>query len=146
VTAINGADVRITWELPAGTVAPVSAYRVFIQQADGNFAEETASCDGSDATIVAARQCDVPLPTLRAAPFSLVYDTLVQVRVQALNANGWGKLSQVNVAGARVQTPPATMAAPTMGSGTTTSQLQVDFVALAFGQPTGGAVIDSYHL
>jgi hypothetical protein len=38
------------------------------------------------------------------------------------------------------------MAAPTMGASTTTSQLEVDFVALTTGAETGGSTIDSYHL
>lgn len=146
VTAINGANVRITWQSPANTAAPITAYRVFIRQADGNFAEDLASCDGSDPAIRTALTCDVPLPTLRAAPFSLVYGALVQVRVQAQNANDWGKLSQVNVAGATVQTPPVAMLAPTMGSSTATTSLHLEFSALAFGIATGGATIDSYNL
>jgi hypothetical protein len=66
--------------------------------------------------------------------------------VQAQNANDWGKLSQVNVAGAYVETPPLTMATPTMGSSTSTTSLHIEWLALVFGQPTGGASIDSYHL
>jgi len=38
------------------------------------------------------------------------------------------------------------MAAPTMGTNTTTIQLHLDFIALTFGEATGGTTIDSYHL
>jgi hypothetical protein len=146
VTAISGTDASITWQTPANSAAPLTAYRIYIRQSDGNFAEELTSCNGATSAIRTALACDVPLTTLRAAPFSLAYGALVQVRVQAQNANGWGTLSQVNVAGAHVETPPLVMDAPTMGSSTSTTSLEIEFVALVSGEPTGGAVIDSYNL
>ena len=69
-------------------------------------------------------QCDISLTTLRASPFDLAYGALVQARVQAMNANGWGGLSQVNLDGARIQTEPSTMSAPVMGDQTSTSQIE----------------------
>ena len=91
-------------------------------------------------------QCDIPLTTLRDPPFSLAYGALVQVRVQAQNANGWGSLSQVNLDGARIQTEPVQMSAPVMGDQTSTTEIQVTFTALTTDQVTGGAAIDSYNL
>jgi hypothetical protein len=91
----------------------------------------------------------VPLATLGSGSgnaYGLSYDDLVQARVQAENANGWGSLSQVNLVGAKVQTTPTKMLVPTMGTATTTAQVQVLFTALATAAETGGASLDSYHL
>jgi hypothetical protein len=78
-----------------------------ILQADGTFGEETTDCDGGSATVLANLECAIPLTTLRASPFDLTYGTLVQARVMAQNANGWGSLSQVNLVGASIETGPA---------------------------------------
>jgi hypothetical protein len=145
VTANSGTDVTITWTAPANSAAPLEAYRIWVRHADGTFSEETTHCDGADPAILAALTCTVPLTHLRPS-YSLGYDALVQARVQAKNANGWGSLSQVNLAGARIQTEPSQMAAPVMGSATSTTQLEVDFTALATAAERGGAAIDSYHL
>lgn len=47
-----------------------------------------AVCDGSDATIFAALTCTVPIATLAAAPYSLVYQDSVKVKVIATNVKG----------------------------------------------------------
>jgi hypothetical protein len=106
VTAVVGTDVQITWTEPENSAAPIIAYSIVILQADGAFAEETTDCDGADPTILAALECSIPLTTLRATPFDLTYGTLIQARVSAQNANGWGSLSQVNLGGASIQTEP----------------------------------------
>lgn len=124
VTTIVGTDVVISWSEPENSAAPLIAYSVVILRADGTFGEELTHCDGAGAAVLATApnlQCTIPLTTLRAAPFELPYGALVQARVMAQNANGWGSLSQVNLVGASVETEPAQMAAPTMGSATTTS-------------------------
>lgn len=146
VTAIDGTDVKITWSEPENSAAPIIAYSVVVLQAGGAFGEELTDCNGADPSILAALECSIPLTTLRASPFDLTYGTLVQARVMAENANGWGSLSQVNLVGAAVETEPSQMGAPTMGSATTTTQLAIDFVALTAGSETGGSTIDSYHL
>jgi len=44
---------------------------------------------------------------------------LLQAHVRAHNVNGWGGYSQVNTAGAFVQSVPIKMAAPTENAATT---------------------------
>jgi hypothetical protein len=105
VTTISGTDTAISFTAPENGAAPIEAYRVWLRHADGSFAQDLTNCDGSDAAIVAALSCAVPLTTLRGT-YGLAYGELVQARVQAKNANGWGSLSQVNLVGARIQTPP----------------------------------------
>jgi len=145
VTTNAGTVVTISFSEPENSAAPIEAYKIWVRHADGSFSEEATHCDGADAAIVAALSCDVPLTALRAS-YGLAYDELVQARVQAKNANGWGSLSQVNLVGARVQTEPTRMAAPVMGSATSTAELEVVFTALTTAVERGGAAIDSYHL
>ena len=47
------------------------SYSILIKKSDGGFQEEPTNCNGSDATIVAARQCTIPNSVLSAVPFSL---------------------------------------------------------------------------
>ena len=48
--------------------------------------------------------------------YGLAYDTLILVRVQAYNLNGWSPWSVDNAAGQRVETVPTIMALPTEGT------------------------------
>jgi len=83
---------------------PISAYRVLIKTTDGDFLESLPECDGSDLPL--SLTCSVAMVTLRADPFDMVYNQLVQARVQATNTNDWGDLSEANIEGARIQTEP----------------------------------------
>lgn len=79
------------------------------------------------------------------APYSLAQDALIVVRVSATNTYGYGATSTVNSAGAVVRLAPLSMVTPSRGSGTSTSQIEVDWTALTV--PTnGGSAITSYHL
>jgi len=60
-------------------------------------------CDGSQEAIVAAMYCHVPVTTLRAAPYSLNFRTLLIAKVKAKNAIGWAtNFSQENTTGAMI--------------------------------------------
>jgi hypothetical protein len=58
------------------------------------------------------------MSTLISAPFSLTFDSLVAVRVKAINSNGAGTASTVNTSGAKIRTVPNALAAPVSGSAT----------------------------
>jgi hypothetical protein len=88
----DGTDVVIAWAAPANSAAPIEAYAVYLRLPDGSYREESTHCDGTDPSIVAALSCRVPLTALRSG-YGLVYGDLVQARVRARNANGWGSLS-----------------------------------------------------
>jgi hypothetical protein len=74
-TEVQGTDARISWTAPSNNGASITSYIVEIRQNDGTYSEETVHCDG--AVLVSAFQCDVPLSTLRAAPYNLVLGDLV---------------------------------------------------------------------
>jgi hypothetical protein len=84
--------------------------------------------------------------TLTAAPYSIPRGDLISVKVQAFNSRGWGALSAVNTVGATAKTIPAQMAAPTRGTDTTTSRIEVDWSLFSTSAETGDSAITSYEL
>lgn len=62
------------------------------------------------------------MDTLKASPFLLVFDDLVQVRVSATNSFGYGHTSTINVSGAKIRVIPDSPI-PTRGSLTSISQI-----------------------
>jgi hypothetical protein len=103
--AVSGAMVQISWALPAEQGAAVTAYTVKIRASDGNY-YESALCDGSLASVVAARSCEIAMSALRTAPFNLAFNELILATVSATNADGTGLESLANSGGAAVQTEP----------------------------------------
>jgi hypothetical protein len=101
-TTVMGTDVRIQFSPPSNIAAPILMYKIIIKQSDGQFTETATHCDGSSTAVKTNYYCDVAITVLRASSYSLVYGNLVQARVQAKNANGWGNLSQVNLGGATI--------------------------------------------
>ena len=45
-------------------------------------------CDGTSASVLTNRQCSISLATLRAAPYNLLKDDPVRVRVVSVNVYG----------------------------------------------------------
>ena len=80
VTISDNTDetVQISWSLPVENGASVTAYRIYIYDVNSAFYYETSICDGSDATIVANRYCNVPMSTLTALPYVLIQGSLVK--------------------------------------------------------------------
>ena len=71
-------------------------------QRDGQYSK-SSECDGSDPATMLQMYCDVPVKTvLRVAPYSLVFDELIQVKVRALNSRLWSDYSEVNVLGLKI--------------------------------------------
>lgn len=126
VTQNSGTNILISWPKPEDKGSPILEYQIVIQTSDGlTFVEESNHCDGSDASIVEARSCFIPLSVLRQAPFNLDYPDLVFAKVRSMNINGWSELSDVNTDGAKILTEPATMAQPTRGELTDQNHVHV---------------------
>jgi len=148
-TSIDNTYVKITWVLPADNGSPITQVKVVIKESGGTYTEEPISCDGSDSGIFGDSECFVPMTTLRAAPYSLItIGTLVEVKVQAMNGNGWSTLSSANTVGATIETEPTTMNAPQRGGLTSQTQIEVTWSALSIANDKGGSAITitSYHL
>jgi hypothetical protein len=136
--------VKVTLAAPYDNAQPITAYRVEVAHG-ASWSEEPGSCDGSSAAFTSSLSCIIPMSALRAAPFSLTYGDVVQVRAQAENAYGWGDLS--DPAGSlTVRTEPGVVATPVREASTTASLLRLSWTALVTAVETGGAAITSYNV
>lgn len=87
------------------------------------------------------------MSVLRAAPYSLPYDTLIKIRGRAHNQNGIGAYSVVNSTGARIQTIPIKPDSPSEGANTSDSQIEIIIPESTTKEQKGGDVsIVSYKL
>jgi hypothetical protein len=81
--------VTIDWSEPVNNGSPIIAYRIFIRESDeATFTEETVQCVGSDVSVISNRQCSVTLALLQQAPYSLVKDDSVYVKIISVNVYG----------------------------------------------------------
>lgn len=69
--------------------------------------------------------------TLTASPYSLTLGTLIRAKIRANNLYGEGTYSAINTAGALIETIPSQVSpAPTKGSNTNNTSIEVDWIAL----------------
>ena len=130
-------SVTIAWSAPFDHAAPVDYYEVLLQAAGGAF---VTACDGTDAAIIAALACSVPMVQV-AALTGLAVDSLLRARVRAHNANGWGAASELNAAGATLESLPEQMAAPALVIATSDlTQIVLTWQAVT-GAAAGGASV-----
>lgn len=139
-------NFRIAWSAPAsngGTA--ITAYKIVIRQNDDStFSENTEYCDGSSSTIVANLYCDIPMTTLRAAPYSLEYDDKVFAKITAINGVGESPESNANTSSDTIQTEPQTpSSAPTVNSYSQT-ETSLTLAALTTAAQTGNSAILYY--
>ena len=91
-TQTIGANVRIDWDAPysGGIGISISAYKILIKNANGDFVEDLDYCDGlSDQTIIDNTECFIPMAILSdATKFGLVQGNLVVAQVAAFNSKG----------------------------------------------------------
>jgi hypothetical protein len=132
VTSIENIYVKIDWNAPASNSAPIDGYYVYIAKSDGVFVQETVYCNGFvSAAVLADSYCLVPMSTLIAAPYSLTRGTIIRAKVKAHNEYGDSLESAANSAGEKIQTGPTTVANLVSGSGTSETQVQLDWDALS---------------
>ena len=88
-SVVGYTSVRIAWVAPFNGGSPITAYSILIRQLDGiTFTPLTSYCDGTSATILSNKYCDIPFTSFRSAPFTLTLDTLIVAKVAALNTIG----------------------------------------------------------
>ena len=111
-------------------------------QANGDFVPEPTYCDGSvtSSAVVTARKCTVPMGTIRTLTL-LPRDSLIRVKVRAYNmkaGGSWGQYSEVNTAGATVETEPTNLSVVSIDVPATSNvQTRVTWTALT-GSARGG--------
>ena len=72
-----------TWTAPSSNGAALTAYRLYVEDANGTMLEESIYCPSSDTSLLTNRYCNMPMAVLRAPPYSLTYGTLIKVQLQA---------------------------------------------------------------
>lgn len=89
VTTLLATTVQIAWSAPSSMGSPVLGYRIFILTSDGTtFGQDKTFCDGSQASIISALSCQVPIATLTGSVYNLSYGSSVSATVVAYNAYG----------------------------------------------------------
>lgn len=64
-TTANGLYANIAWTAPNANNDAITAYQILIRKADGTYAEDLTSCDGTQPTIITNLQCNEPFTSLR---------------------------------------------------------------------------------
>lgn len=141
--ALSGSDdtaVEVSWALPNEHSSPITKYEILFMQANGDFVPEPTNCDGAVSAIVTARKCTVPMGTIRTLTL-LPRDSLIRVKVRAYNmkaGGSWGQYSEVNTAGATVETEPTNLSVVSIDVPATSNvQTRVTWTALT-GSARGG--------
>lgn len=79
----------IGWTAPSDNGSEILSYTIKIRKSDGaSYVEHLATCDGTDATIIANLECTVTLATLTATPYSLSLGDGIFAKVSATNIKG----------------------------------------------------------
>jgi hypothetical protein len=89
--------VKLSWELPTENGAQVSKYKIMIRAKDGLNYYETAYCNGADASIVASRQCNLPMIAFRQLPFLLEQGDVILAIGQSTNELGTSPFSEPSI-------------------------------------------------
>lgn len=105
----------------------------------------SSDCDGSKEPALSQHYCYIKLSTLRAAPYSLNFNNLVEIKIRAHNKFGWSNYSPSNVDGARVQVEPVKISKIVLNATESTlTSISLSWTQLASQLETGGSQIQSY--
>ena len=105
------------------------------------------NCKANAEPFLSQRYCFMPLSTLRAAPYNLIYNDMVVAKARAKNSKGFGHFSEPNIFGARVSQKPSKMNPPSLNIELSTlTSITVFWSPLTSGEDNGGSAIDSYNL
>lgn len=121
----------------------ITSYTILIQQNDGDFAESLTTCDGTDAAIISAAECSIPIDTLRSAPFSHDWGASIYAKVIATNIVGSSLASDVGNGALILTTPDPPVNLSDNVSITSNSQVGLLWED---GAETGGSPIIDYRL
>ncbi|CDW74138.1 pa14 multi-domain protein [Stylonychia lemnae] len=143
VELVNSIEVKIDWAKPNHHYSTITGYQVLFLKSDKSFTEITG-CVMISSTVT---ECTLTMDTIRNST-GLTVNKLIQVKVRALNAKGYGSYSEVNIVGQTVEAKPAVMSPPSIVTGSVTTTL----IPLSWTAPTGanaggtGVTIASYDL
>lgn len=94
---MNGVNVLIQWADPTDVGGPgnqILAFRVEIKLNTDAYQEELVNCNGTDSSIVANKQCEIPMSLMTTAIASgglgFSQGQEIKARITAKNGLGWG--------------------------------------------------------
>lgn len=89
-TSEENQNFVIKWTLPTDNGETLDAYEILIRHKDGTtFSQETTNCNGQLSGVLTNRECQIPMNTLKASPFLLVFKDPVSIKIRAHNTFGW---------------------------------------------------------
>lgn len=106
-TVVDNTYIKVSWTAPDENGATITNYRILLLAADSLTWLESEFCKSTDASLVTAMYCYVPMAELTGSRFNLPYNRLISVKAQAKNLRGWGELSQSNIVGAKAEIVPS---------------------------------------
>ncbi len=105
-SVISNTAVTVLWTPPNNGGSAITSYTVWIQQSDGiTFSTELTSCNGANASVLAAASCTIPISTLQAAPFNLPWGVSVYAKVLVTNIVNSSDVSNIGNGGIILTNP-----------------------------------------
>ena len=140
-------NFMISWNVPQNNGDLVSFYKIQVYSNSTSTWNEDPNCNGLNPDVALYTICEIPVLALYSAPHFLVFNQFVSVRVQAMNAIGFGSFgtNSAAVAFTLLNGVPTTMYSPSRGSQTSITQIEVDWIALTIPN-NGNEPIVSYNL
>ena len=145
VTENADQTVKLSWSLPIENGGPVSVYTVKIRAKDGVTYYESSFCNGADVSIVASRQCNIPMIAFRQLPFLLEQDDLIVAIAQAGNEIGRSPYSEPSTSTVIVSQSPRKPSSSPLMVLQDIMQIVVSMPAVT-GFLTGSSTLLSYNL
>jgi hypothetical protein len=113
--------VKVTWTYPQDNGNAVSAYMVEFRAKDGTWNTMNETCDATLPSLVSGKYCYVHMQKLREAPFLLVKNDKIVVRINAMNLKGYNNSASIvtdSLFTTVVEVEPDAPGTPTRGSNT----------------------------
>ena len=116
--------VVVSWDVNNGG-SPITNFVVQIRESDGlTYTAESVACKSDDSTVLSTKSCTIPIPTLRAEPYSLPFGTSVYAKVTATNSYGTSVISAPGN-GAVILTVPTAVVLSNYEAGTNADQITI---------------------
>lgn len=106
-TVLSGGNVVVTWAAsPDVHGSAVTYYRITFKDNLGAYSAYTTTCDGTQAGVISARSCTVPMTVFSSGLYSLSIGAPIIAAVEAHNAVGYSTQSADNTVAATVKLVP----------------------------------------
>lgn len=101
----SSTTVTIDWDKPDEHSSSITEYDVRFLTSTGTYVRSTSECAGTDSTTLDSTSCTVSMSEIISIT-GLSRDSVIRVKVRAINAIGSGAYSELNTEGATIETVP----------------------------------------